>query len=282
MNLALSLLPDWNSLDSVRDAHSSLELWSIWLFAALVVCDLVAHLIEDSHKPIAKFIERAGLLCFALAVAAELGAYKYGQRNDELAAGVIKSLDDKATDASSKAATAVTDSGTAVGQAKDAETKSGNAVKSASDAIATARDAHQEADWARDMASKAETTLADRSLTDEQVKTIAGKLSSFMGQPYTVTAYWDSKESMGITNRIHKALQMAGWLYSPEGSKSFLLGGAIGVEVWTHPDTDPSPKLAAASLIDALKVEGIDAIAKEQNLQNPKTNMISLVVGAKR
>ena len=39
-NLAL-LLPDWDSLDSVRKARSFLELWAIWLFAALVVWDEV-------------------------------------------------------------------------------------------------------------------------------------------------------------------------------------------------------------------------------------------------
>jgi hypothetical protein len=104
-NLAL-LLPDWNSLDSVRNAHSRLELWAIWLFAALVVCDVIAHLIEDNHKPIAKTFERIGLFCFAFAVAAELGAYKYGQRNDELSEGVISSLGTKAQTAFDKASEA--------------------------------------------------------------------------------------------------------------------------------------------------------------------------------
>jgi hypothetical protein len=101
-NLAL-LFPDWNSLDAVRNAHSLLELWAIWLFAALVVCDVVAHLIEDSRKPLATIFERIGLLCFALAVAAELSAYEYGQRNDELSAGVITSLSTEVGDALKKA-----------------------------------------------------------------------------------------------------------------------------------------------------------------------------------
>ena len=101
-NLAL-LLPDWDSLDSVRKAHSFLELWAIWLFAALVVCDVVAHLIEDSRKPLAKIFERIGLCCFALAVAAELSAYKYGQRNDALSDQKIRSLDAVAHDADSTA-----------------------------------------------------------------------------------------------------------------------------------------------------------------------------------
>ena len=61
-----------------------------------------------------------------------------------------------------------------------------------------------------------------------------------------------------------------------------MLGGVIGVQVWTHPDADPSTKLAASSLVDALNAEGIEAISKEQNPKNTKTNMIGLSVGAKR
>jgi hypothetical protein len=95
-NLA-SLLPDWNSLDSVRNAHSHLELWAIWLFVILVVCDVVAHFIEDDRKELAKRFVRFGLLCFALALVAELFAYRYGQRSDELSAGVISSLSQKAS-----------------------------------------------------------------------------------------------------------------------------------------------------------------------------------------
>ena len=61
-----------------------------------------------------------------------------------------------------------------------------------------------------------------------------------------------------------------------------LLGGEIGVLVWTHPDAGEKTKNAAASLIDALNAEGIEATPKLQNPQNPKSDMISVNVGAKR
>lgn len=85
-------------------------------------------------------------------------------------------------------------------------------------------------------------TLADRALTDEQLKTIGDSLKVFSGQEYTVTAYWDSKESLNIANRIHAALQLAHWKYSDEGSKAMMLGGVVGVKVWYHPDADENQK----------------------------------------
>lgn len=124
--------------------------------------------------------------------------------------------------------------------------------------------------------------LADRQLTDEQVRSVAGELKVFNGQEYTVTAYWDSKESLGIANRIHSALQLAGWSYNPEGGKSMMLGGTIGVLVWFHPDSEERTKTAAASLVSALLREGIEAEQRVQNPQNnPKHNKISLSVGSK-
>jgi hypothetical protein len=128
MNLVFLPLPDWNSIDAVRNAHSSLELWSIWLFAFLVVCDVVAHLVEDDHKKAAKILERVGLFFFAVAVACELGAYKYGQRNDELSAAQITSLDTKAGDAAASAKTAHDEATGAKTDADNAKTEA-DAVK---------------------------------------------------------------------------------------------------------------------------------------------------------
>jgi hypothetical protein len=61
-----------------------------------------------------------------------------------------------------------------------------------------------------------------------------------------------------------------------------MLGGVVGVLVWTHPDAGESTKKAAASLIDALNAEGIEATPRLQNPKNAKTDMININVGAKR
>jgi len=96
--------------------------------------------------------------------------------------------------------------------------------------------------------------LADRTLTDEQVISIGTKLKVFSGQAYTVSAYWDSKESLGIANRIHAALQIvAKWSYSDEGTKGMMFGGIVGVLVFTHRNADENTKQAAKSLVEALR-----------------------------
>lgn len=283
------------SLESQRDA---LGFW-LNLFSGMVAAGVIAEIafvireywdnLHNWRRGIVRVPDRPSRLWFvfevlgvALVSIGVAGEFLVDVKAGSLETQIRKSngdlilfLEREVNDAEASATKAAVAAAQATSDAGAAKAKSESASKSAGSA-------HTEADWASTMAAKAEAALAERSLTDKQVKTIATKLSSFMGQSYAVTAYWDSKESMGITNRIHMALQMAQWSYSSERSKSFMLGGVIGVQVWTHPDADPSAKLAASSLVDALNAEGIEAIAKEQNPKNPKTNMINLNIGAKR
>lgn len=281
------------------------EAFVIIACAGELVADLEASWLTEERK---KHLQRRSTILLVAALSVSLICLV---RTNERSGSVIGSLGDKAEDADKKAAKALTDSGTAQRKADeastvagDALTKAGNAAESlgkaedeankarvaASNALVLARGARQEADSfekditsAKEAAAKAEAKLADRTLTDEQVISIGTKLKVFSGQAYTVTAYWDSKESLGIANRIHLALKnVAGWSYSDEGSKGIMLGGMVGVLVWTHPDAGENTKKAAASLIDALNAEGIEAAPRLQNPKNPKTDMITVNVGAKR
>jgi hypothetical protein len=80
----LFIFPDWNSLESVRNAHNVLEAGALIFFAALVVLDVLANIYEDSQQARAKLFVRIGLCCFAVAVLAEILAYPYSRRNDLL------------------------------------------------------------------------------------------------------------------------------------------------------------------------------------------------------
>lgn len=122
-------LPDWNSLDSVRRAHSELEGAALIFFALLVVCEALAHLSDD--KKTERRFDKMGIAFFAIAVLAEIVAYPYGQRNDTLSEKIIVSLDAKAHEAASNASTALTKSETALGHSNEAETKSGEAADKA-------------------------------------------------------------------------------------------------------------------------------------------------------
>src|ERR1039458_2293417 len=84
------ILPDWNSLESVRRAHSDLEAAALVFFALLVVSEALAHLSDD--KKTERRFDRIGIVFFAIAVLAEIAAYPYGQRNDTLSAQIIGSL----------------------------------------------------------------------------------------------------------------------------------------------------------------------------------------------
>jgi hypothetical protein len=143
-----TLIPDWNSLDSVRRAHSDLEAAALVFFALLVLFDILAHLsIDDKRKTL---LEKIGLYCFAIAILAEVVAYPYGQRNDTLSGQVIGSLDAETREALIK-------SGTALAQSKEAETNSGDAIDKAGKAQESLGNAENEANRAQSAASNALT-----------------------------------------------------------------------------------------------------------------------------
>jgi hypothetical protein len=95
------LIPDWNSLDSVRHAHSTLEADALVFFALLVLFDVLAHFSTEKRRE--RLLEKIGLCFFAVAVLAEIAAYPYGQRNDRLSEQLIGSLDAKAGSAATSA-----------------------------------------------------------------------------------------------------------------------------------------------------------------------------------
>ena len=184
--------------------------------------DVLAHFSEDKNRE--RLLEKIGLCFLAVAVFAEIAAYPYGQRNDTLSEQIIGSLDTKARDAFTNAFNALTKAG-------EADTKADEALNKV-DAANTA------ASKAFTLAAKANAELADRSLTDKQVKAIVAELNQYSGQEYDVVAYWSSKESVAIAERVNQVLQKAGWNLQQPKDWHGLLGGIVGIQVWIHPDSD--------------------------------------------
>jgi len=181
----------------------------------------------------------------------------------------------KAGDAKTLAGNAVTDATNAVKVAALAQTKAGTANASSEVALNRASSALQEAEEVKEK-------LADRKLSPLQMTAMGWELGPFNGQEYTVTAYWNSPESIDFANQIHQELHdIARWKYNPEGSKSQMLGGMVGVFVWTHPNADEKTLSAAKVLVEALRADGFKAEEKKQNPVNPKTNIINVNVGSK-
>lgn len=264
MNLA-SLLPDWNSLDSVRLAHSRLELWAILLFAALVVCDVIAHLIEDKHKRTATIFERIGLVCFAIAVSAELAAYKYGQRNDELSENVIISLNQKSKEALTASGTAITQSKQAIDTSNTANSTADAAGKKAERAIKEADSFESDIVSAKKQAADAESHLLeavkradvvtaklDRLTTPRSLPHSPQMISSLMpfkGTEYMFTGVCEDKECVDLLRDIDSVLEGAGWkrIKSPHRFPGLVLWGEKKDDDGAGIDLIPGIKLSIES-----------------------------------
>ncbi len=282
-------LPGWNSLDSARAVHSDLELAALVFFALLVLFDVLAHLSDDKNRE--RRFERIGLWFFGIAVIAELLAYPYGQRNDDLSAQVIGSLDTKAQNAADNASKALTDS-------KDAETKSGDAVDkagkanlSSSNAIALARGARKEADsFERDIKSANNTAIAaeqhlkealndaaeaqaelnrlrsPRSLIDESG--LIAALLPFKGTEYTISVFQDD-ESIQLTKELGQVLDSAGWIRK-EPSQHML--GLTYLNVFDQEFKDSVPVCVATGIeIDAQITESAEAVQLAAPQNRPKS-----------
>jgi hypothetical protein len=288
-------IPDWNSLESVRRAHSDLEGAALVFFALLVLFDVLAHFSDDKRRE--RLFEKIGLCFFAIAVFAELLAYPYGQRNDSLSEQLIGSLDAKARQASSDASQAITDSGTALSQAKDALNKTGaaegamknaanealNARTAASSALFIARGARQEADSfetdiksAKQQSADAESHLADalqravaaereltefkaqsapRRLTPKQQASIASKLA-FPNERADLTWFPETFEIGKFAADIEQSLRMVHWDVTNRSEPG---GNGLpvisGILILTMP-TDRSEE-AGTQLLKALNAEGV-------------------------
>jgi hypothetical protein len=162
-----TLIPGWNSLDSVRRVHSDLEAAALVFFALLVLFDMLANLSTDHEKK--TLLEKIGLCCFAIAVSAEVVAYPYGQRNDTLSGQIIGSLDAETREALSK-------SGTALAQSEEAETKSGDALDKAGKAQESLGKAEDEANKALTASSSAQTLARDAGKKQIPLKEILSPL----------------------------------------------------------------------------------------------------------
>jgi hypothetical protein len=180
-----NLSPDWNSLDSVRLAHSRLELSSIVFFGLLVVAEAIAHKLDEGkakHRT-----DTVGIVFFVIAVLCEAAAYPYGQRNDELSEYVIRSLSATAGHAATNAHNALTDSGTALTKAEKAVTASEKANDSAESARRTITAIGGQANEIDQRLNMAQFFLSDRLVLDSEG--LKKKLAVYKGRPIFFRSY---------------------------------------------------------------------------------------------
>lgn len=181
----------------------------------------------------------------------------------------------------------------AYAQSDEAKAGSAKSLERATEAQKHLAEANERAAKANERAAQAERKAAEASLALEKFKAprvlspqeqklIISKVSRFAGQEYTVTTFWDLKESLNFSNQLHQVLTVAGWKYIPPGEGgSFLLGGLAGVQVWVHPEADSAVKNAADVLVSVLEEIDQAPTLKLQNPKNAKDNRIRLNIGTK-
>ena len=194
----LAILPGWNSLDSVRRAHSELEAAGLVSFLLLVVMEALAH--NSTNEQRKHLFDSIGIWFFAIAIFCEIGGYWYGQRNDDLSQEVISTLDSRAQDAADKASKAVADS-------NDAETKSSSALDKAGTAqekvAAVAKRAEDiDADLAR-----TQYLLSGRSVVGPD--SLVRQLRQYKGQMVRIESYNSEPDESLLCGQLLSAVHAA-------------------------------------------------------------------------
>jgi hypothetical protein len=203
------IIPDWNSLESVRHAHSRLEATALVFFALLVVFDVLSHL-SDDNKIRERIFEKIGLCFFAVAVLAEIAAYPYGQRNDTLSEQIIGSLDVKARDAADAASRANKVAGEAEGKAERANIKSDAAVKDSGEAQKQVAVVAQRAEQINQALGSAQYFLSSPELRDPEK--LRKDLTSFKGKSALFTSYKNDGDGYFLCKALVSVAGSAGMI----------------------------------------------------------------------
>ena len=204
MGFAISI-PDWNSLDSVRHAHSELEAAALVFFALLVLFDVLAHLSKDEKRK--TLLEKISLCFFAVAVLAEIAAYPYGQRNDRLSADMIGSLSEKAKEALADSRTALTNSGVALTKSGEAVTKAGAANDAASKAQEKVGAVAERAEDIDADLARTQYLLSGRSVTDPD--SLVKQLKQYKGQTIHFGSYNSEPDESLLCGQLEAAARAA-------------------------------------------------------------------------
>jgi hypothetical protein len=267
-----------------------------------ILGEYVAHFIFEKEARDNKREMAVSVLFGILVLGGVVGEYIFGKKLSQVSEQLQQIADTEVAQSNRDAAAARKDAELARTQSAATYERAAQAEQHASQENARAAKALEEAEVARknaegfrlqiaqanERAANAEREtarlthrLADRTLTDEQVRAIATKLLAFPGQEIRIFAYTENKEALAIANRLLAALNLGGWKYIPETQGYAMLGGINGVLVYCHPKSDKKTMAAGNSLVSALNEQGLEAVLRLENPDNPVNNTIQMSVGAK-
>ena len=228
-------------MDAVRHIHSRLELAAIVCFLLLAFFDALAHWTKSKEKE--HTFGAIGIVFFFVAVSCEFAGYIYGQRNDTLSENVIISLDQKANDASDKAAEALTDSTNAIAQAGVANAQSGIAVDSASNAKTLATGARKEAEELRKENLELSKKVRPRTISPDKKDALLNSLKALPKGPVLVGYDFLDDEAGLCATEILNPLVNAGFparfIYGKNSAWGVLNLGLVGINVVVKDSSSP-------------------------------------------
>jgi hypothetical protein len=270
--------------------HTFFEGFALLFFAALVFFETLSHLSEDNKKR-ARRLDVIGLICFAMAVLAEIVAYPYGQRNDTLSGELVGSLGKVAQRASDASAAAIM-------QAGQAETASGNAVAKSAQANDAAFKALREANSfeqaiasAKQQASEAKALVvpataqliqaridlarvSPRSLSTDQLLNALAVMRGFSGHPQvTVSSYGMDGEGTSFAAQLISLLSAAQIPVEDDRAMSIVSGG---FENGVHIRGPASENAFMSALKDALS----PALENQVFINGPSVRVSALSGGS--
>ena len=225
---------------------------------ALVVFDVLAHL----NKKRETLFERIALVCFGVAVLAEVCAYPYSRRIDTLSEearvateGRIAALNKEAGDARQKAGESDERAGKALERASKADERASKNEKEAARLNKLAEDEKS----ARVALQK---QLAWREPTDAQLNKIRDRLVVFRGQQFDVVTYASEPECLNLANRVYSVAIAGQWVLDPERKFAALFSLLSGIQINVSERSTQRTKDAATAFADSLSKEGISARVK--------------------
>jgi hypothetical protein len=197
--------------------------------------EALAHNSTDGRRK--HLFDSIGIWFFAAAIFCEIGAYRYGQRNDDLSQQVIISLDNKAQDAFTNASNAFTNAGEADTKADVANDKSGKAQDIANAANRTSRQANRTAESAETLGSNIKIQLEIASAELRALQKNTEYLAKGQGQRALPDEPIKAELRKSPTGRLLI-------LYQESSDESYMvadqLRGDIGDAGWNVP-AKPSP-----------------------------------------
>jgi len=262
-------------------------------FGVVLVIGLIGEYAEsEPWEKWTKLFEMLVIIGVAGELLADGGIFLFSRQLEVISEVEIAALNKEAGDAREAAGKAVERAAKAEDNLAGANERAAKAEQHAAEAntkaesfrrdIATsnqrAAEANLKAEEGRLATHKIEEHLADRTLTDDQLKAIVNDMSRFSGQEYGVFAVGFRPEVTSLAMQIMSALNRAGWKFTP--NEGHIESGFVGLNVNVQSTADAQTKEAAASLVAALRRQGI-ASNVGWYIDPPKGNKINIAIGAK-